>query len=180
MNEIIKNVQQQGMTIEQLKHSDALIRICLIILTVINSQEAFKELSECWNNELRSAGNDSKESKEEWYEVSEAALKLWSECNCEQEDLVIQQTEYEKNILYALRDKNILNNALDYLRKCVKDFKAVYKQQDVNIKEIQDLYATFSKDSELSAEQQILKMVTFIDQYRKQLEFDWKSYVEID
>ena len=86
--------------------------------------------------------------------------------------------QYEKNILYALRDKEILNAALSYLKQCVQDIKVVSEQQ--NVQEIQELYAAFSKESKMSAEEQILKMVTFINQYRKQLEFDWESYTGID
>lgn len=179
VTEIIKNIREQGMTVEQLEQSDALIRICLIMVAVINSKDCFEEMSERWIYELRDAEKNDTEKNEEWYEVSRDALRLWSECNAEPEKMTAnRQAEYEKNILYALRDKEILNAALSYLKQCVQDIKVVSEQQ--NVQEIQELYAAFSKESKMSAEEQILKMVTFINQYRKQLEFDWESYTGID
>ena len=179
VTEIIKNIREQGMTVEQLEQSDALIRICLIMVAVINSKDCFEEMSERWIYELRDAEKNDTEKNEEWYEVSRYTLRLWSECNAEPEKMTAnRQAEYEKNILYALRDKEILNAALSYLKQCVQDIKVVSEQQ--NVQEIQELYAAFSKESKMSAEEQILKMVTFINQYRKQLEFDWESYTGID
>ena len=65
VTEIIKNIREQGMTVEQLEQSDALIRICHIMVAVINSKDCFEEMSERWIYELRDAEKNDTEKNEE-------------------------------------------------------------------------------------------------------------------
>lgn len=179
---IINNVSEQGMSVELLKSSDIMIRISLILVTILNAEEEFSNLEEQWEQELVSISKEEGE-KEAWYEVSEEALRLWVECcgSFASEEAMRKEKKYEKNILYALRDEYILNNAFNYLKECVKNFKRYCRTEENNkekvkrIEKIQKLYTDFSTSGEKTVEDQILKMVTFIEEYHNDLVKDWEN-----
>ena len=185
VNAIINNVGEQGMSLELLKSSDIIIRISLILATILNAEEEFPKIAEQWEHELVSSSKEEKES-EEWYEISEEALRLWVECcdDSSKDDTYRTERKYEKNVLYALRDKNILNNALEYLKVCVNNFKNYCETEEdcgdnkKRIQRVRKIYADFSKYDLNTVEKQILEMVAFIEQYHDELVKDWKRFLE--
>lgn len=164
---VINNARQQGMTIEELKNSEIMYRVGVVLLCVVSCEVKGYNTK----NVLNSFGDEDKTSKE----VVEHAIRRWAPILFSDEELY-KYEDYSKRSFYVYKDSYVLKQVYHYLRECCKKYLSdniIEERRKENIKQI---YNTFSRNTNENIVMQIELMVNFIECYREEslLELDGK------
>lgn len=163
---LVESAKNQGMDKKNLINTEAILRIS----SVLNSYLEETEVSADWKKELY----DSDEN-DIWYSVAQEALWLAKrEDNVGIDDRDIDA--YNKNVFLALKkDKVVLTQLIEYLKTCIDKFKEKFLFQnpdkiDEKIQDLRTLFSVYEENSSYSGEEQIIRMMEFIECYRKDIQ----------
>ncbi|MBO5030300.1 MAG: hypothetical protein J6D08_00190 [Lachnospiraceae bacterium] len=163
---LVKSAENQGMEKETLINTEAILRIS----SVINSCLDEPEVSAGWKEELKNSHEN-----DIWYSVAQEALWLARrEDNTRIDDRDIDA--YNRNVFLALKkDKVVLTQLIEYLTTCIGKFKEKFLYQnpdkiDGEIQDLRTLFSVYKENSSYSGEEQIIRMMEFIECYRKDIQ----------
>lgn len=157
INGLLDSAQYQNMELEQLIHSDIMLRIASVVGCILRRDEGFED----WKNEIQTC----KDEEDRERVIGEA---LWLLTKASFDEDRISEEDYENNNFCAFKnDDFILYQVVEYLEKCVNSFSGEEIQLQ-GIPAIREIFKTFT-NQECTGEQQIITMMEFIDSYREDL-----------
>lgn len=154
---LISNAKLQGMEVDKFCQSEVIFRLIAILITILKG--GTDQAAE-WEKQLADDGI------EDWQRAGKCALEQWNRLS---EKNMEKPGEYSKNVLYAFRDKLVVNDLVCYLLRCQDLFLASRDKNSEYLTAIQDVFKECKGQLFLPVEDQLSKMEKFICDYKKNL-----------
>lgn len=174
VNAILHNAKQQGMDIEELCKSEAVYRIVVVLLCVLDNQVdgiVSNQIFESFAAEDAEGKLLLTQSISEWKKRERYSAGIYL------------KEDYARDIMNIHGDCFVFDKARQYLTGCCKEFmqdmekwQEAAKQQDVkkwqDVEQLRKVFREVSASPEVSIEKQLTLVTKFIEKYREESLFE--------